>query len=1647
VPDLDARNQPAKARPARWTPGRRWRVLLLVAVALLTAGLALRIPVVGTAFANLVFGRLAPLPGAAVRVGVARGDWLTHLELLEVRLVRGDRVIASVDTLHTRYRLWPLLLGRLEIALVEAGGARVSPGAFESVPGRGHDERPPSWTDLLSGRFYRGPAIRIDHLAVRGATLDVADDSTRAGATPVRLATGSLHLVAHDIALGGRFAFGVDSLALGLHMTQPSRHVVLTARGSLGNGRLEVPSLSLHSASSDVHVTARVAAAVTDSVPETRLELRASPLSLADLSPLFGRTEGSAEFLDGTLVGEGVVEGARLDRLTGSLDVRLGTGHVAGLAVRDARLRLAIEQGAADLEAAGAMEEALVEIRGHGRPFDGVPAYELSLDAESLPAALPGWPWWRDVARRAPLALELRVRGHGYSGGAFEIGARAHGDIGRLEARGSLDLAHGLAWRLDSLAIEDFDAARFAGAAVSSRITALVRAGGESTARRPSRAWARLDLAESSLGTIALRSTRAFVRLVGDRGGASLDLVSDAGSLAVDTLRWGATGAARFQATTIRIRGLDLARLTGHHGLASDLGADLQLEGSGLASLFAPRRGGATSRRPGRLRFQGHGRLEPSRFRGRALRQGDLVVGFEGGEARLACEVDSDAGSFSFDLRGRPFDDTPVARLVRGRFERVDVAAWSGAAMARSDLNGSLLGEASLEPGAVGGEAGATWRAELRLDPSRAGSVALLGGDVRATSEQGRTNLGGALDTRGGAIRLAADLTGSDAATWLQGRVDVPFSLLAEAVGRDTLHSEGTLTAVFEARGPLGEPEAVSASCQVSGAGALGFARVDSLRLSLGVVRGLLDVDTLALRSNVATAHAGGRVALVESPAADATGPVPMLRGEFVVLDAAPLAPLLGADSVSLGAGSLTAVLAGPARERSLTVNADLDALLWDGMSAGSLRGEAHADLDSHWRPTRGSVRATALRMSAVGATFPSARLRVDGDSKRVEFSADATAGLQDSMRVAGSLAADSTGWDVAIRRIDVRADTAWWRLARTAQLHIGSGRFVVEPFEITGRRGRIAVRGALARRGSQTFQVELERVSLALLSPWRDLGTLGGDLSGSFDLTGPAERPSAHGALSAQFEWGGRPAGTLGADLRWEGERLDLSSRFVATNGDSLSVHAHAPFRWTLAPDEDAGPAPVGTPGESELRVAARDFALRELAPLLGVAGITPLAGTLTADVRLAGRGSTFSGSGRVDLWGARLDLPELGVRHEDVELHGAWAGDRFVVERLGARTGGGSLAVTGAVRMAGPTRIEPDLVLRAERAVFVNTRELRAVGTGELRLTGRFWAPILTGHMGFEGCRYQVRPDAFVGVGGRSDVQLSTADLEAVDEAFAYATMTAPDPLLAFYDASDLDLVLQLGRGNLVRRPTPPRLHLEVTGEMRLRKRPHREPELFGHLEPVPGRGFVEQFGRSFEFVGGQVQLNGPSSSHVLRIQTEYGRSGGGYLAGSDSRVVVHLDIEGGVEELRLILSSEPPLSETEIIAYIATGRTPTTRGAEAASLGSDVAQLGRDIGLSTVTGALEDVAQRSVGLDVLKVHYDPLQGAALVAGRYVAPQLYIGFSQPLQSADAASDRPGEPNRTRVEVEYQAFRWLLLNVQGETSRVRSFVRFSREY
>jgi autotransporter translocation and assembly factor TamB len=229
-----------------------------------------------------------------------------------------------------------------------------------------------------------------------------------------------------------------------------------------------------------------------------------------------------------------------------------------------------------------------------------------------------------------------------------------------------------------------------------------------------------------------------------------------------------------------------------------------------------------------------------------------------------------------------------------------------------------------------------------------------------------------------------------------------------------------------------------------------------------------------------------------------------------------------------------------------------------------------------------------------------------------------------------------------------------------------------------------------------------------------------------------------------------------------------------------------------------------------------------------------------------------------------------------------------------------------------------------------------------------------------------------------------------------------------------------------------------------VRLTKEPGGETLLLGKITPVPRRGFVEQFARSFDITGGELQLNGRPADHRVDLHAEYRPPSAD--RSNDDDVKIKLDVTGPFDKLELALTSEPAMDETEIVNYIATGRS-NVPGVGDPNAKDDTGSLATDIGIAGLTGGAQMAAQEAIGLDVLQVRFDALDGATLVAGRYVDPKVYVGFLQPLQYKDEGSPTSNALARTRFEVEYAFQRWLVLNVKGESTELRSFLRVRHEY
>ena len=664
------------ARRAAWTVGLTAGAVLLLGGALL---LALQTETGATTAAQWLAASANPLPNTQLTVERASGNWLRSLRLTGVTLTRPDTSdgvavrMARIDTLEARYRLWPLLRGRLHVDRLSVAGPAVTLRQAADSSWDWARVLPPS--EPAPDDTSAAMPIRLDTLRVAQGTFAAA---FYAGGRDSTARINDLQVRARDLQTAPALAGRLDTLGLRGHLPGDSTALRLAARGALTPSSLTLDTFQLDSPRSRVRArgTARRPGDATASLDEVALTLRAAPLALRDLT-LFAPT------LD--------VDPQETVRL----DARVkGSGHTL-TAAADARFS----------------DGGVVTLNGEATPTTtttptGPPLrYRLDAEIRSLTTSLLGpsdstqnrlsASLALDLEGRSPSALDgtadLRVTNARWGGlrtPALALSSTLRDGIASLTLQGTLNEARlratGQARPLDEAPSAD----------VTTRLRALNVAAFAPDAGLESELAATADLQARALGTpnqtvdltVALDSSRLGVQpLVGGRATARLrpEQVRVDADLTLPEGRMQTAGTAqldgseRFVLETARFDAVNLAGLAGDT-TASHVTGTARIEGRG----FTP----ATMRLDATidLRDTAYGPYRLSSMRTRAtLDQGRLTT---------ATDATLNGGAWSLALRGQPFAPTPSLELTKGRFRNVDIAPFLGDTTQTSRLYGTVRG-------------------------------------------------------------------------------------------------------------------------------------------------------------------------------------------------------------------------------------------------------------------------------------------------------------------------------------------------------------------------------------------------------------------------------------------------------------------------------------------------------------------------------------------------------------------------------------------------------------------------------------------------------------------------------------------------------------------------------------------------------------------------------------------------------------------------------------------------------------------------------------------------------------------------------------------------------------------------------------------
>jgi translocation and assembly module TamB len=669
----------------------------------------------------------------------------------------------------------------------------------------------------------------------------------------------------------------------------------------------------------------------------------------------------------------------------------------------------------------------------------------------------------------------------------------------------------------------------------------------------------------------------------------------------------------------------------------------------------------------------------------------------------------------------------------------------------------------------------------------------------------------------------------------------------------------------------------------------------------------------------------------------------------------------------------------------------------------------------------------------AVNARYHGARygdgsitaVALNGDDTEYRLDAEFTLALErNEIRVAEAL---------------LRLDTVTWQTARPGAVRWGGDGVEIADLElVSDDGGRIFAAGRLTAEGTSDLRLVVESLEIAQLAALLQSDV---EATGLLDLQAEVEgtlrSPLMQGtAVLRQVTVNGNDAPEVRAEFTYADRELSADAELMEEGRLLATADARLPVDLALT-------------GDVRQRLLAGELAVDIRADSIPIEAIPQLSehvrdarGRVAGAVSIRGTFESPILDGSVDLALGAVEVVPLGVAFDDITGRLSLAGTTLTIDTL-AGYSVGAVRVTGQVDLASLTEPVFDLAVHADNARVVDLERARMRVDAELTITGPLSGVVVAGNA--HARSGMIRVPTLDELGSGAVVNLDDpATYELADTVFR-ADRDRLFPRSRTLQNLSVDVGLTIDRDVWLRSVeanveiyTPPEVGpLRIVmdgGESRL--------TLIGTINT--DRGEYEFMSRRFALTRGAVTFAGePELNPFLQVAAEHEVR----MPGRDAfqlRVV----IGGTLQDFSLTLesTSQPPISQTDLLSYLAFGRDASSllfaqgsalsgRGAGTGALVGNVAGIATQqlaaVAVEAVVNEIEQEAMRELRLDVFRItpaplppemftggYADVLRGTEIEAGRYISPRLFFAAQ-----ARAGLNRPG------VRMEYRlpsGFQWL---------------------
>lgn len=599
--------------------------------------------------------------------------------------------------------------------------------------------------------------------------------------------------------------------------------------------------------------------------------------------------------------------------------------------------------------------------------------------------------------------------------------------------------------------------------------------------------------------------------------------------------------------------------------------------------------------------------------------------------------------------------------------------------------------------------------------------------------------------------------------------------------------------------------------------------------------------------------------------------------------------------------------------------------------------------------------------------------------------------------------------------------DTTVWASTRSSTIHWNKSGIDINELELRDQfGGRVYVDGRLPREGSADLHIAVDRFNIAnaIAIAQSDLDARG-IVSLDLRVTGTTGDPTYRGAFGAEgVVYNGQEFPEVHGTVSYADETLTGSAEAIGKDGRRIAL-AEGTVPVNLAITGVTG-SRIPTNREIALNVATDSLPLQVLEDLSPDV-VKNLRGEARGTARITGTLGKPTITGNFALEDARAKIVPAGITVNNIYASVRMLSDTIIVDSLVGNSSG-RIAVTGGLGIGSLREPSFDLRLTSDNAkVLDNDRgELRA--DANLTMTGPFKEAYISGNARINSGVIYIPEDNGKKVIGAGDPALFNVLDTAVAE--NKEIFPAQSPLLANLR---MDVNLTVDRGVFVR-STDANVEVYSDGDIIVHVNNAKESLMLDGVL-LADRGTYTFMSKRFNVKRGSATfINSERMNPTIQATGEYE-----VRLPAREALIIRILIGGTLENLQIALESDaqPPISQSDLLAYLAFGRSSTTLlQVEGTSLtggssgsGSNLVGQGAALAARQLAGVAIGVfadefagsAARSLGADVFTltpadVQSDVggfLRGTEFEFGKYLNQRTFVSLTSRLDPA--ALKRPG--------------------------------------